>query len=59
MILFNQELGEEDCSLNPDVNTNKYLLAFFGFYRHHIEDDFNSFLKEVEFDFFKYKSIIY
>ncbi len=47
MILFNKELGEKDCSLNPDVNTNKYLLAFFGFYKHHIKDDFNSFLKEV------------
>lgn len=47
MILYNQELGDEDCDFNLDKNTKQFLVSFFGFYRHDIRDDFNSFLKEI------------
>ena len=49
MIIYNEELGDKDCAVNPDSTTKRFLVAFFGFYRHDIADDFNKFLKELEF----------
>lgn len=50
MLIYNGELGEDDCEVNPDSTTKRFLVAFFGFYRHDIAEDFNEFLKELEFD---------
>lgn len=50
MLIYNGELGEDDCEVNPDSTTKSFLVAFFGFYRHDIAEDFNQFLKELEFD---------
>ena len=50
MIIYNEELGDKDCEVNPDSTTKRFLVAFFGFYRHDIAEDFNEFLKELEFD---------
>lgn len=47
MLIFNQELGEKDCDFNPDVETKNFLVSFFGFYSHHIADDFEKFLGEL------------
>lgn len=49
MIIYNEDLGDEDCDVNPDSTTKRFLVAFFGFYRHDIAEDFNKFLKELEF----------
>lgn len=49
MLIYNSELGEDDCEVNPDSTTKRFLVGFFGFYRHDIADDFNKFLKELEF----------
>lgn len=50
MIIYNEELGDKDCEVNPDSTTKRFLVAFFGFYPHEIAKDFNKFLKELEFD---------
>lgn len=49
MILYNQELGEQECEFNISETTQKYLVSFFGFYPHNISHDFNNFLRELEF----------
>lgn len=47
MIIYNKELGEEDCDFNISEKTENFLVSFFGFYSHHINEDFNKFLKEL------------
>lgn len=47
MLLYNEELGTEDCKINPDSTTKQFLVAFFGFYKHHIADDFENFIREL------------
>ena len=50
MLIYNEELGDKNCKVNPDSNTKNLLVGFFGFYRHDIAEDFNKFLCELEFD---------
>lgn len=47
MIIYNKELGEEGCDFNINEKTENFLFSFFGFYSHHINDDFNKFLEEL------------
>lgn len=47
MIIYNQELGEDDCDFNVTKKTENFLVSFFGLYNHYIYEDFNNFLKEL------------
>lgn len=48
MILFNQDLNEDDCEFNADEKTSSFLLSFFGFYKHDTyEFCLNEYLKEI------------
>ncbi len=47
MIIYNKELGEEGCDFNVTRKTENFLVSFFGFYNHYINEDFNKFLKEL------------
>lgn len=48
MIVFNQEVGEKDCSFNVTTNTKKYIVGFFGFFPHSITNRFVKFLESLE-----------
>lgn len=47
MIIYNKYLGEEGCDFNVTKKTENFLVSFFGFYSHHINEDFNNFLEEL------------
>ena len=47
MIVYNQELSEDDCDFKVTKKTENFLVSFFGFYNHYIYEDFNNFLKEL------------
>ncbi len=47
MIIYGQDLEDKSCEFSQDLNTKKFLVSFFGFYSHNIEDDFKNFLKEI------------
>lgn len=47
MLLYNQNTEEEGCDFKVDLNTEKFLISFFGFYPHSMSKDYNVFLKEL------------
>lgn len=57
MMIYNQELGEDDCEFNVDDNTQKFLVSFFGFYNHYMGDNFALFLRELGVNRFDSESL--
>lgn len=47
MLLYNQNTEDEGCDFKVDLNTEKFLISFFGFYPNSMSKDFNVFLEEL------------
>lgn len=47
MLVYNEELGEDGCRLNVTSNTDTFVIGFFGFFPHHMDESLNKFLSEI------------